>query len=91
MVVIPKKDRDHILPQSYHPISILNIDYKILMSIWAACMNPIAATYIHPVQSEFIQNRILKDNLQRICNIINILGKTQVPALFIVDGKKAFD
>lgn len=36
MVVILKTDRDLTLLHSYRPIPILNIDYKILMSIWLA-------------------------------------------------------
>lgn len=92
MVVILKKDRDPTLPHSYRPISILNIDYKILMSIWANRMNVIATSYIHLDQLGFLKNRYLCASIRRICNLIHSLGNSQHPALFyFADAQKAFD
>lgn len=68
VVVISKEDKDSPIPQSYHPISLLNTDYKILMTILAAWMNLTISSYIHVDQSGFIQNRYLK--IFRNCTIL---------------------
>lgn len=54
MVVIPKQGHDLRYPQSYHPISLLNVDYKILTSILAARVGRIADQCIHGDQTGFI-------------------------------------
>lgn len=77
---IPHKTGSTI-PWSYRTISILNVDYKILMSIRASQMNSIATSYKYLDPSGFNQNSFLKDNHRRICNIIRLGGKTQMPAL----------
>lgn len=91
-MLILKKDHDPTLPQSDRPISILNTDYKILMSFWANRMNRIVNTYIHFDQSGFLKNRHLQANIRRICNLTVLGGKTHQPGLFyFVDAPKAFD
>lgn len=59
MVVITKTDKDPVLPQSYRPICILNVDYMILMSILAGRMNSIVDSYLHLDQS-VPQEQVLK-------------------------------
>lgn len=36
IIFLPKQDEDLSLPESYHPISLLNTDYKILTSVLMA-------------------------------------------------------
>lgn len=73
IVIIPQKNKDPSLPQSYCPISLLNVDYKILMTVLVSWMNWIIGVYIQTNQSGFMQNRFLKDNIQKVCNIIDFL------------------
>lgn len=47
IVLIHKASKVPSLPQSYHPISLLNIAYKILASILTMRLNLIS-DYIHP-------------------------------------------
>lgn len=58
IVVIPKQDKDAVLPQDYRPIFLLNSDYKILMTILACRLNGVMGSYIHPDQAGFIKRLI---------------------------------
>lgn len=56
-VVIPKKGQELSHPQSYLPISLLNVEYKILTSILAARIGRVIGQYIHGNQTGFILSR----------------------------------
>ncbi|KAJ1178032.1 hypothetical protein NDU88_003281 [Pleurodeles waltl] len=54
-----KKDGPAEKPDSYHPISLLNNDYKILMKIWAARITPLAQGLRHHDQCGFLPGRFI--------------------------------
>lgn len=83
ILVMPKKDRDPTLPQSYHFVALLNVDYKIPTFIWAAQINSVVVNYIHLEHSGFIKTRFLKDKPRKICNI-GIWGGGDTGASFIL-------
>lgn len=92
IVVIPKSGKDLTLPQSYCPISLQNIDYKIVTSILTARLNKVLGFYIHSDQSGFFKGRYLMDNTRCIQNIIKYVHYTKEPSLlYFVDTEKAFD
>lgn len=45
IVLIPKKDRDLTFPQPYHPISLLNTDYKMLTTVLATGLNEVSGRF----------------------------------------------
>lgn len=47
IILIHKVGKDPMLPQSYHPISLLNTDYKVFTSVLATRLNKILCKYIH--------------------------------------------
>uniref|UniRef100_A0A8C6Y8P5 Reverse transcriptase domain-containing protein n=1 Tax=Naja naja TaxID=35670 RepID=A0A8C6Y8P5_NAJNA len=81
--LIPKEDLDHQLIQNYRPISLLNVDYKLFMSIMI----------IHSDQNGFLPNRQIKNNTRMVMNIIEYyeanLGKQL--AMVFLNAQKAFD
>lgn len=48
LAIFPKKGKDARYPEAYKPISILNMDYKILATILAIRLNSIMGTYNSP-------------------------------------------
>lgn len=54
-----KKERDHTLPSSYRPISLINVDVKILLKIMAERLSVILPTITHPNQQGFIKKQII--------------------------------
>lgn len=68
--VIPKKGKDPLKCESYRPISLLGVDYKILTKLLAARLDTVMQKIVHPDQSGFISGRQLYGNLRRLYNII---------------------
>lgn len=92
MVLIHKNGKDPAIPQSYHPISLLNVDYKILVLILVARSNRTMSKYIHTDQSSFLPGRYLNSNIRPVMNIIDYAKRQQEPLLmFFADSEKTFD
>lgn len=51
VVVLPKGERDLSDPKSYHPISLLNQDYKLFTTLLTKWLNTIITQYVHQDQS----------------------------------------
>lgn len=84
--------QDSCIPESYHPISFLNVDYKILTSTLATRLTKILPNYIHKGQTGFVQGRQLRDNIRKLCNMIHYIWKQNLPTiLMLCDAEKAFD
>lgn len=92
IVALPKDGRDLTYPQLCRPISLLNVEYKILVTILSTRLRRILDQYIHPDQSGFLCARELRNNVRRVCNLINYVQSTDTPSLlFFCDADKAFD
>lgn len=92
MSLIPKPNKNHLLPQNYRPISVMNIDVKIFSRILADRLASIISTLISPFQSGFIPHRFITDNIRLATNIIQD-SNLNSRKLFLLglDIHKAFD
>lgn len=92
LILLPKSDKDFSLPQSCRPISLLNVDYKLLASILTSRLNKFISNYIHADQADFIQHKQLRDNVRRLSNTIWYSQDQKLPfLLYSVGTEKAFD
>ncbi len=91
--LIHKKDKDPLDPASYRPVSLLNVDNKILAKIVATRLETILPTIISQDQTGFIKNRQLFFNIRRLLNIIHTQDKKNLhpEILLSLDAEKAFD
>lgn len=79
--LIPKKGRDHTDPANFRPISLINVDSKIL-----------AKVLVHTDQVGFIKGRSSTDNLRRLMHLIWLNASSTVPVATVsLDTEKAFD
>lgn len=72
--VIPKPGKDHGDPANYRPISLINVDIKLMTKVLATRMNSFLAKYIHPDQVGFVPNRQAPDQTRRAIDIIAALN-----------------
>lgn len=92
VVLIPKHGKNPELPESYRPISLLQLDIKILAKFLALRLNKVILTLIHPDQTGFMPAKNTAYNLRRLHMNIQAehdqLGSRVVASL---DAAKVFD
>lgn len=92
ITLIPKEGENLEYSEVYCPISLLNTDYKILMSILADRVSRIIGNYVTEDQIGFIRNRNLEDNIRKMMSIIYKVQVDKNPVhLVLLDAEKAFD
>ena len=92
IVVIPKPGKDPELCSSYRPISLLNVDAKILTKILANRLNTVILTLIHGDQTGFMPGKGTDINIRRLhTNIAIFREQNTAGAVASLDAEKAFD
>lgn len=90
--VIPKKDRDTTNPVNYRPLSLINLDCKILTKILATRLEKALPSVIHNDQVGFMKNRSSTDNMRRLLHLIWLNRTEKDPVLALsLDAAKAFN
>lgn len=70
-VLIPKPGKDPELCSSYRPISLLNMDVKILLKVLATHLNKVILFLVHRDQTGFMLGRGTDINLRRLHTVID--------------------
>ena len=90
--LIPKMNKDTRYVQNLRPITLLNVDYKIIEKCLAKRINESLGEIINKNQTGFMKNRRISCNIRKLLDICEFTDKKQIPAIFInLDFKKAFD
>ena len=90
--LIPKKDKDPLRCESYRPISLLNVDCKILAKCIARRLERVLPALISPDQTGFIPGRHSFSNIHTLLDITYTQSESHLPEIFVaLDAEKAFD
>lgn len=89
--LLAKKDKDPLLCSSYRPISLLNVDFKILSKVLARRLENVIPDIISPNQTGFIRGRHSYSNLRKLFNIIHSARSEHSEVVISLDAEKAFD
>lgn len=92
IVLILKPGKDPTLPESYRPISLLQLDIKILAKVLALRMNKVILSLIHPDQTGFMPTKNTAFNLRRL--YMNLQARHDQMGTRVVvslDAAKAFN
>lgn len=92
IIVLPKPGKDPHVPESYRPISLLQVDIKILAKILASRLNTVILTLIHADQTGFMPGKNTAMNIRRLyMNIQAHHDNSGTRVVVALDTAKAFD
>ena len=86
------KKNDKQMLKNWRPISLLNIDYKILAHVLANRLKTVIKELIHTDQNGYIKGRNIAYNIRLIQDVINHFEADNIEgAVVFLDFQKAFD
>ena len=89
---LPKPGKDRTLLKNWRPISLINIDYKILSAAIANRFKMVIPSIISETQKGFIKGRFIGENTRMIYDVLAEAEKRSIPGLLLlIDFEKAFD
>ena len=89
---LEKKDRYKRYIKNWRPISLLNIDTKIISKAFAAKLKPILPSIISSNQTAYVEKRCISESGRLISDTMEICGKENIPCYLVtIDLEKAFD
>ena len=92
LTLIPKEDINLTDLKNWRPISLLNLDYKILSKILARRLEQFLRNLIHSDQTGFVCGIYIGQNIRLLSDIMEFTNNKQLPGILLyVDFEKAFD
>ena len=92
ITVLPKPNKDHLKITNYCPITLQNVDYKIISKVINTRMRKTLSQLIHPDQNGFQKNRNISNNIRLTFDVIDYVNHRNIPgAILSLDIQKAFD
>ena len=82
----------HAYIQNLRPITLLNIDYKIVEKMLANRLKPALSHIINEDQKGFMENRHISCNIRRVMDLISLADEEEMPVIITsIDFEKCFD
>lgn len=92
VITLLDKGKDRCLLKNWRPISLLNVDYKIIAKAIANRFTKYLPNLINNNQAGYVKDRNILDNVRTVVDILEYLKEKQLPGILInVDFEKAFD
>ena len=92
VTLIPKAGKSLNSPKDWRPISLLNVDFKIISSAVTNRLKSVIQDIISPSQSAYINGRFIGDNSRLVYDVIDELSKQNRSGLLLAaDFEAAFE
>lgn len=90
--LIEKKGKDRTLLEKWRPISLVNVDAKLMSKVVANRLKKVLPCIIHYNQTGYVQDRYIGETVRSIFDIMEFTVNENVPGMLIfIDFRKAFD
>ena len=76
--LIEKKDRDKRYIKNWRPISLLNVDTKIISKALSERLKNVLSSLISIQQTAYIKNRFIGEGRRLISDIVNICHRNNI-------------
>jgi hypothetical protein len=92
IITLLDKGKDRTLLQNWRPITLLNVDYKILSKVLAERMKQFLPKLINHNQVGYVKGRNIIDNIRTVSDLLFLTKNENIGGMIIgIDFKKAFD
>ena len=89
-LIFKQGDREDI--SNYRPISLTNVDYRILAFILSARLQGVIESIVSPDQTAYIKNRYMGNNIRLVEDILEYYDHMEKKGLiFMANFTKAFN
>ena len=89
--LIKKKDRDKRFIKNWRPISLLNVDMKLISKVLASRLKSVISTIVNENQVTYVNNRFISESGRLISDVFEITNSLNIEGLLMtVDIEKAF-
>jgi hypothetical protein len=90
--LIEKKDRDKTYIDNWRPISLLNVDLKIISKVLANRLKTVLNKIITSEQTAYVKDRFIGEGTRLLSDILELTDDLKIGALLVtIDFQKAFD
>ena len=90
--MIEKKGKDKRYIKNWRPISLLNVDAKILSKILASRVKKVISSLITSDQTAYVPGRVIGESIRLTSDLIEYSNIQNIPGYLVtVDTEKAFD
>jgi len=81
--LIPKQGKNQLLLANWRPITLLNVDYKILSAVFAARIRTVIRQLVHEDQTGFVPGRQISQNTRLLLDLMDHLEEVDEGAFLI--------
>ena len=90
--LIEKRDKDKRFIQNWRPISLLNVDTKILSKSIAHRLIPVLPSIISHDQTAYVKGRYIGESIRLLSDVLELSKSFNIPGFILtIDLEKAFD
>ena len=90
--LIEKRDKDKRLIHNWRPISLLNVDVKIISKALSKRLKNVLPSLISDNQSAYVDGRFISEGGRLIADVLQITNMLKLNGILVtIDAQKAFD
>ena len=92
ITLLPKNNKPRDKIKNWRPITLLNIEYKLVASVLANRMKKVLPKKIEQEQKGFLSDRYIGENVRPVYDTVHCMKhKNLVGMILLIDFEKAFD
>ena len=92
ITLIEKKGKDKRMIKNWRPISLINVDAKIISKVLAKRLEKVLPVIIHADQNAFVKGRSIFDAVRTIDDMVDYTKRNNLSGFLVaIDFEKAFD
>ena len=79
ITLIEKKGKDRLLLENWRPISLVNVDAKIMSKVIATRIKNVLPNIIHHNQTGYVKDRYIGETVRSVFDVMDLTLKENVP------------